>query len=301
MSARHLSAGTAARDHLLVDLDPVAAGVALPGWSYAGLQVLDLAPGTEHPLDTGGTEVLVLPLAGSPTVAAAGRTYPLAGRTDPFAGPSDHLYLPPGTTAVLAAPGGARVALASARVDGEHSVTEPSVTELPVTHRPAGAAGVELRGAGICSRRVIDYCVATDLPTHHLMVCEVITPAGNWSSYPPHKHDEHTAAERALEEVYYYEVRPGPGGPGFALQRAYGTADHPLDLTAEIRTGDVVLLGHGYHGPTVAAPGHDLYYLNVMAGPARDRTWLATDDPAHHWVRGTWVGADVDPRLKETP
>lgn len=291
MSARHLTAGTAARGDRLVDLGPDAAAAALPGWHHAGLEVLALAPGLPRTLETGDTEVLVLPLAGGVDVTVAGEVHGLTGRADPFAGPTDHLYLPPGTTASLAAPAGARVAVASARAS----------RPLPVTVRPAGAAGVELRGAGVCSRRVIDYTVATDLPTHHLLVCEVITPGGNWSSYPPHKHDEHTEHERALEEIYYYEVAPGPGREGFALQRAYGTADRPLDLTAEIRTGDVVLLGHGYHGPTVAAPGHDLYYLNVMAGPAEDRTWLATDDPAHHAVRATWVGADVDPRLKETP
>lgn len=288
MSARHLPAGTAARADLLVDLGVDAASTALPGWQHTGLEVLDLAPGADRPLETAGTEVLVLPLAGAVTVVA-GETYPLAGRPSPFAGPSDHLYLPPGTTARLTSAAGARVALASAR----------ATRDLPVTYRPASAAGAELRGAGVCSRRVIDYCVGTDLPTHHLLVCEVITPGGNWSSYPPHKHDEHTAAERNLEEIYYYEVAPGPTGPGFALQRAYGTPDRPLDLTAEIRTADTVLLGHGYHGPTVAAPGHDLYYLNVMAGPAEDRTWLATDDPDHHWVRSTWADTAVDPRLKE--
>ena len=291
MSARHLPAGAAARDDLLVDLGPDAAAAALPGWRHTGLEVLALAPGVARPVDTGTAEVLVLPLAGGLVVTVDGTDHRLAGRPHPFAGPTDHLYLPPGTTASLTAATGARVALASARASRPH----------PVTARPASAAGVELRGAGVCSRKVIDYCVATDLPTHHLFVCEVITPGGNWSSYPPHKHDEHTAEERELEEIYYYEVARGPGREGFALQRAYGTVDRPLDLTAEVRTGDVVLLGHGYHGPTVAAPGHDLYYLNVMAGPAEDRTWLATDDPAHHAVRATWVGLGVDPRLKEIP
>ena len=130
-----------------------------------------------------------------------------------------------------------------------------------------------------------------------LMVCEVVTPGGNWSSYPPHKHDEELMDETELEEIYYFEVGSSPTGQdGFAFQRVYGTAERPIDLLAEVRQGDVVLIPHGYHGPSIAAPGYDLYYLNVMAGPG-DRAWLATDDPAHAWVRATWADQPVDPRL----
>ena len=80
----------------------------------------------------------------------------------------------------------------------------------------------------------------------------------------------------------------------------YGTADRPIDVLAEVRTGDVVLIPHGWHGPSMAAPGYDLYYLNVMAGPAAGRAWLVCDDPAHAWVRGTWAGQEIDPRLPLT-
>lgn len=145
-----------------------------------------------------------------------------------------------------------------------------------------------------------NYALGTDLDTHRLLVCEVLTPGGNWSSYPPHKHDEHSEDERELEEIYLFDVRPGPHGPGFGFHRTYGTADRPVDLTAEVRAGDVVLTPHGYHGPSMAAPGYDLYYLNVMAGPAEDRTWLMTDDPRHGWVRGTWADQALDPRLPMT-
>ena len=103
--------------------------------------------------------------------------------------------------------------------------------------------------------------------------------------------------ERELEEIYYFEVADGPAGPGLAHHQVYGTADRPIEVLAEVRTGDTVLVPHGYHGPSAAAPGYDLYYLNVMAGPADDGTWLAVDDPAHHWVRGTWESEPVDPRL----
>jgi 5-deoxy-glucuronate isomerase len=126
----------------------------------------------------------------------------------------------------------------------------------------------------------------------------VITPGGNWSSYPPHKHDETSAEETELEEIYYFEVSPGPAGqPGLAYQRVYGTTERPIDVLAEVRDRDVVLIPHGWHGPSIAAPGHDLYYLNVMAGPGPERAWRIVDDPEHAWVRDTWADEDVDPRL----
>ena len=131
-------------------------------------------------------------------------------------------------------------------------------------------------------------------------MCEVLTPGGNWSSYPPHKHDEHSETERELEEIYYFEVRPGPDGPGFAFHRTYAAGDRPIDFSEEVRSGDVVLTPNGYHGPSMAAPGYDLYYLNVMAGPAQDGAWLMTDDPTHHWIRDTWASQAVDPRLPMT-
>ncbi|MET0817921.1 MAG: 5-deoxy-glucuronate isomerase, partial [Solirubrobacteraceae bacterium] len=129
----------------------------------------------------------------------------------------------------------------------------------------------------------------------------VLTPAGNWSSYPPHKHDEEVpGVETALEEIYYYEVARSPqGAPGFAYQRVYGSGPgREIDVTAEVRSGDAIVMPHGYHGPSMAAPGYDLYYLNVMAGP--ERAWRFTDDPEHAWIRGTWEGQALDPRLPLT-
>ena len=128
------------------------------------------------------------------------------------------------------------------------------------------------------------------LDADRIIACEVITPGGNWSSYPPHKHDEERPGESALEEIYYFEVR---GANGIAYQRVYGS----VDVLAEVRSGDVVLIPHGWHGPSMAVPGYDLYYLNVMAGPGAERAWLICDDPAHSWVRETWPGLAVDPRL----
>jgi 5-deoxy-glucuronate isomerase len=123
------------------------------------------------------------------------------------------------------------------------------------------------------------------------MVVEVLTPAGNWSSYPPHKHDEWAEGEVPLEEIYYYRI---DGEGGFGIHRTY-TTDGSLDETVVVGDGDVFLVPRGYHGPCVAAPGYDMYYLNVMAGPQRH--WLITTDPDHHWLWRAWETEKVDPRL----
>ncbi|HEV7710449.1 MAG TPA: 5-deoxy-glucuronate isomerase, partial [Asanoa sp.] len=152
---------------------------------------------------------------------------------------------------------------------------------------------VEVRGAGSATRQVNNLADAVSFECRSLIVVEVLTPGGNWSSYPPHKHDEHRPDETELEEIYYFEV--ARGGAGY--QRVYTSGpDREIDVLAEVRSGDVVLVPHGWHGPSMAAPGYDLYYLNVMAGPG-DRAWRFRDDPAHAWIRDTWADQPIDPRV----
>ncbi|MCV2490303.1 5-deoxy-glucuronate isomerase [Geodermatophilus sp. YIM 151500] len=279
----HLPAGTAASGPFSLEVTPESAG-----WGHSSLRVLELAAGASHTLETGPDEVVVVPLAGSLHVGCDGKTLTLAGRSDVFAGPTDFAYLPLGATATLASPTGGRFALCGARAS----------RRLPVRYGPAGGVPVELRGAGPCSRQVHNFATADVFEADSIIACEVITPGGNWSSYPPHKHDETSAAETELEEIYYFEVAPGPAGtPGLAYHRVYGTAERPIDVLAEVRDRDVVLVPHGWHGPSIAAPGHHLYYLNVMAGPGPERAWRIVDDPDHAWIRGTWADEDVDPRL----
>jgi 5-deoxy-glucuronate isomerase len=243
-----------------------------------------LAPGREHTVRTGDAEHLVLPLAGGCTVTVEGVSYELTGRDGVFGAPSDFLYLPRDCEALVSSRDGGRYALPSARCE----------RPLPVRYGPAAGVPVELRGAGGCSRQVHNYCLPHTFDAERLLVCEVLTPGGNWSSYPPHKHDEHRPGEESeLEEIYYFEVADG----GMAYQRVYGTDVRPLDVLAEVRDGDAVLIPHGWHGPSMAVPGYDLYYLNVMAGPGTDRAWLICDDPAHGWIRGTWQDQPTDPRL----
>jgi 5-deoxy-glucuronate isomerase len=279
----HLRAGAAAAGPWALEVTPESAG-----WGHAGLRVLELAPGAARTVPTGPDEVVVLPLQGGVVVECDGQALELTGRRDVFAGPTDFAYLPTGSTARLHSAGGGRFALCAARAR----------RRLPVRYGPAADVPVELRGAGRCSRQVDNFATADVFEADALIACEVLTPAGNWSSYPPHKHDETSAVETELEEIYYFEVAPGPHGePGVAYHRVYGTPERPIDVLAEVRDRDVVLVPHGWHGPSIAAPGHDLYYLNVMAGPGPERAWRIVDDPAHAWIRGTWAVEDVDPRL----
>ncbi|WP_406486937.1 5-deoxy-glucuronate isomerase [Streptomyces phaeochromogenes] len=285
-SKYHLPHGTSTDGSYDLVVTPESAG-----WGYSGLRILTLRPGQAHALSTGDSEFMVLPLTGSCTVTTDGRAFELAGRTGVFASATDFAYLPRESEALISSAQGGLFALPSARTErGGHSARYGRKEDVPV----------ELRGAGNCSRQVNNYCLPGTFDAEQLLVCEVLTPGGNWSSYPPHKHDEvrtddsGKAVESELEEIYYFQVA---GEDGFAYQRVYGTQERPIDVLAEVRSGDTVLIPHGWHGPSIAAPGYDLYYLNVMAGPGQDRAWLICDDPAHGWVRGTWESQATDPRL----
>ena len=292
----HRPLGTAGGDGWDVVVEPDATG-----WEHTGLYAGRLASGESRGLVTGDREFVVVPLNGSVVVssedASGSHEAVLAGRESVFAGATDVAYVPAGSRLSVTARGDARVALAFA-VAGKKA----GATTFRHVHREE--VPVELRGAGTASREVRNFGIPDVLDADSVIACEVITPAGNWSSYPPHKHDEERAGEETqLEEIYYFEaaVEADAGAPDDAdpvgYQRVYGTDDRPIDVMAEVRTGDVVLVPHGWHGPAMAAPGYDLYYLNVMAGPGPERAWLICDDPAHGWVRDTWSTQPVDPRL----
>ncbi|ASU82299.1 5-deoxy-glucuronate isomerase [Nocardiopsis gilva YIM 90087] len=281
-SKHYLPAGSTASGPFRTVVTPESAG-----WSYSGLRVLELAPGGSQEVTTGDSETLVLPLNGGCTVTVDGRTFEVTGRQDVFSRVTDFVYLPREATATVASTGGGRFALPASRCG----------KRLPARYGAAEDVPVELRGAGQSSRQVNNFCTPQTFECDKLIACEVLTPSSNWSSYPPHKHDEATETERELEEIYYFEVADGPVGPGVGYQRVYGTEQRPIDVFAEVRSEDVVLIPHGWHGPSMAVPGYDLYYLNVMAGPGDDRAWLICDDPAHGWVRQTWVDQAIDARL----
>jgi len=286
-----------ARSTADADFDTVVRPRPDGGLSHAGLLAVDLGAGESRRVEPGEFEWIVLPLSGGGvTVAVDGEAtwLELEGRADVWSGPTDLAYVPRDRGFTVTSAAGGRVALPFATARTPHPVCRVAASDVPV----------ELRGAGACSRQVHNFGTPEVLEADSIIACEVITPAGNWSSYPPHKHDEEREGlETALEEIYYFRLRvePGHAAPGMGdpvgYQRVYGTPDRPIDVLEEVRTDDVVLVPHGWHGPAMAPPGHDMYYLNVMAGPGDHRAWLICDDPAHAWVRGTWEGQPVDVRL----
>jgi 5-deoxy-glucuronate isomerase len=279
---RHVRAGDRAVDGRTLVVTPESAG-----WTYSGLAVIELAAQESTTWHTGPAETLVLPLSGGCTVSCEGQTFQVEGRPGVFSGPTDFVYVPRDAEVDITSAEGGRFALPSAVCTGR----------LPVRYQPASAVPVELRGAGAASRQVNNFCTPDAFEAESLIACEVLTPGGNWSSYPPHKHDQASADESELEEIYYFEVADGPTSPGLAYQRVYGHPGKEIDVLAEVRSGDVVLIPFGWHGPSMAVPGYDLYYLNVMAGPGDERAWRICDDPAHGWVRDTWADQELDPRL----
>jgi 5-deoxy-glucuronate isomerase len=257
------------------------------GWGYSSLRILELPAGGSTTFETGEDEMCVLPLQGGCVVECDGERFEITGRAGVFTRVTDFAYVPRDAEVTVSSAAGGRFALPAARAN----------RRLTARYGPAEGVQVELRGAGQASRQVNNFCTPAAFDADKLMAVEVLTPSSNWSSFPPHKHDEQRDGESQLEEIYYFEV--DQDGPGF--QRVYTSGPgREIDVCAEVRTGDTVLIPHGWHGPSMATPGYHLYYLNVMAGPSPDRTWLICDDPAHAWVRDTWADQEIDPRLPLT-
>lgn len=239
------------------------------GWTYVSFDLHRLAPGAtiERPGD--GAEVLVLILEGRASVRVEGTIFPdLWSRDSVFDGPPPPMVLvEPGKTVEVVVTSSALVAVAAA----------PGGAVRRTSMIDSSDVFVETRGEGQTARRVHQLLPATAI-AGRLLAFEVYTPGGNWSSFPPHKHDTYDPPrESALEELYYYRFA---SPAGFACQRVY-TADRSLDATLTVGDGDLVLVPNGYH-VVAAAPGYDCYYLNIMAGPRRE--WNFTVDPAHAWL-----------------
>lgn len=247
------------------------------GWTWIGFRVERLAPGEGFERPGDDQELGVVIAEGAATVAAGTRSFASVGsRASVFEGPPAPVVLvAPGDTLRVRAEQATTVLVASARASA------PVPTRLI---EPA-AIRVEERGHGQTARRV-HHLLPPDAPASRLILVEVYTPGGNWSSYPPHKHDvEDPPREAQLEELYYYRfARP----QGFAFARVY-TADRSLDQAMCPMDGDVVLVPQGYH-PVGMPAGYDGYYLNVMAGPSR--LWRFTNDPDHAWLMD-WSPASV--------
>jgi 5-deoxy-glucuronate isomerase len=257
---------------LRAGFDPVTPESA--GWRYLSFRVETGSFSGE----SGGEEVALVPLSGRVRVDADGGSWELGGRESAFGGMPWALYLPRDTTYRVDAEGD--VAVCGARCERRRE---------PVLVRPEDVE-IEVRGAGNATRQ-INHILKPEFPAERLLVVEVFTPAGNWSSYPPHKHDEdHPPGEVVLEETYYFRTA---SPEAFAVQRLYSPR-HGLDVTETVRDGDLMLVPYGYH-TTAAAHGYDLYYLNALAGDRR--SMAAADDPELHWVRTAWAGLEQDPRV----
>jgi 5-deoxy-glucuronate isomerase len=298
---RFIPAGTAADG-----ADPVAIGPDDAGWTHCGLRVVSLGPGEERTIATGDTELFALPLSATGidlavTSAAGEERFAVEGRSSVFARVTDFVYVGRDSELTMVSASGGEIALPSARC----------ANALSPRYGPADQVGIETRGAGPATRQVTNFA-SPDAWDHadKLMCVELLTPDGNWSSYPPHKHDDSPECPVNNEEVYYFRI--GRSGStdyepaGFGMHRTY-RGERP-DLGPEgdfednltIRDGDVYLIPRGYHGPCIAAPGYTMYYLNILAGPGGERSMVFCDDPAHHWVRDEWEGMPTDPRCPLT-
>jgi 5-deoxy-glucuronate isomerase len=245
-------------------------------------------------VNTGDTEVIVLPLGGSVVVEVDGQRFALDGRDDVFAAVTDWAYLPIEAEVRLSSTTGCQVALPSAK----------ATTRFEPAYVAAGDVSVEIRGAGPSTRQLNNFASPDSFAgADRLMCVEVLTPDGNWSSYPPHKHDGTEGCTVRNEEIYYFRVghteQRGYSSEGFAMHRTY-TTDGAIDENVVVRDGDVFLIPRGFHGPCIAAPGYPLYYLNVLAGPDPERSMAFCDDPMQQWVRESWNDMPTDPRCPMT-
>jgi 5-deoxy-glucuronate isomerase len=250
-------------------------------WDRVGFAVRQIASGDTWDGRSGRHEQCLVLLSGLASIAwspAPGKPVRLGPRRSVFDDYPHAVYLPPGTAYEVRAKRPTEIAVCQS----------PTSKRYPARLIRPEECGLEVRGGGNATRQIIDILPPT-AEADRLLVCEVLTPAGNWSSYPPHKHDRHAPPlEADLEETYYYRFS-GPNGYGF--QRLY-TADGRRDQTIPVTDGDLVIVRDGYH-PFVAAPGFDAYYLNTLAGSFR--SMAATDDPRYAHLRAAWP--PPDPRV----
>ncbi|HEY8819451.1 MAG TPA: 5-deoxy-glucuronate isomerase [Candidatus Limnocylindrales bacterium] len=271
----------------------VAVDPGTAGWRYLSYETVTLSGADSVEIGGPDRETAVVLQSGGDAVVteAAGERHVLEGRTSVFDGLPSAYYLPAGKTATIhaATDGPTTLAISSAPARPEVSAGLRSVLIRPSDIK------VEIRGAGRSTRQ-INHVIAPDFPADRLLVVEVLTPAGNWSSWPPHKHDTDDMPDEAvLEEIYHYRFRRPEA---WAIQRIYRAAGSPLgaprDALWAVRDGDVVVVTDGYH-PFVATDADDAYYLNALTGDRR--TMACSFDPALDEVRARWAGEALDPRV----
>ena len=267
----------------------------MAGWQYSGLQVISIPAGKTDisRYFSGDIEAALIPLSlQNFKVSTSENEYLLIGRAGVFVGASDWVYVASNEKVEISTDTAGEIALATASVK----------SNFPSRY-VAKISKVEIRGAGIATREVRPFMHPDLFPdAEKLMAVEVITPDGNVSSFPPHRHDGIKGSEVENEEIYYFRIgkisSAHGDSEGFGLHRTYSAPEDPefFDDTVTIHDGDIYLVPRGYHGPCAAMPGYPMYYLNVLAGPSRKRTMDFCDDPNHAWLRDSWKNQIPDPR-----
>ena len=253
-------------ENCIVDITPESAG-----WKYVGFAVHQMQAGETVRRCFEGRETCIVVVSGAAHIETESGTFrSVGGRSDAFDDqPPGAAYVPAHSEFTVEAETDAEVALCTGPSNGSHRARLIEPADM----------GLDERGDGTNRRYVRNILPETE-SADSLLIAEVITPGGHWSSYPPHKHDtDNIPEESALEETYYHRVNPSQG---FVLQRVY-TDDRAIDETMAAYDRDVVMVPRGYH-PVGAPHGYDSYYLNVMAGPRR--TWIFNNDPDHEWIVG---------------
>ncbi len=246
----------------------IAVTPASAGWRYLSFFAVELPPGGRYRYQKEGEEAALVPLFGRARIRLGEAAFE-TGRKSVFAELPEVFYAPPGTPIEVEALEAFAFAVGSAPAEGRLPPRRILPEEIPV----------EIRGGANCTRQ-ISHVLAPPLPAERLLLFEVYTPSGNWSSWPPHRHDGRRGSPY-LEEVYYYRIEPKNG---WAVQRVYA---EDLDETIRVEDGQAVLVPRGYH-PVAAAPGSNVYYLNYLAGD--ERTTRVVDDPEWAWMREDWTG-----------
>ena len=278
---------------ILVEVDPTTAG-----WDFIHFQARRLAGGSSWAHRTGDHEMAIVILTGTVSIESSRGTWTgLGSRSSVFDGPPHAVYLPRGTGFSVAATTDAEFAVAWVPTDEDNPARVITPQDV----------AVEIRGGDNATRQ-INGIIPPGFDCHRLVIVEVYTPSGGWSSYPPHKHDIHktddagNVTEADLEEIYYYRIdKP----EGYAYQRVYTDPESPLhragmpiDALVMARDNDVVLVPEGYH-PVVSPPGYTTYYLNVLAGSAQ--SLANSDDPKYAWVKDSYTGRNPAIPVYEVP
>ena len=249
------------------------------GWEHLSFKVLKLEVGESYTADSKDCEELIVFVSGAARASVGDEVFEIAGRENVFAGLPTALYLPPQSSYTITAISPLEFSVGGAPATGLYPVRLYLPNEFQT----------EMRGGANVTRQIVHLSLEPVL-TEKLFVFEVYSPSGNWSGFPPHRHDGREGSSY-LEETYYFKITPENG---FGVFRVY-SKDTDLDEVMITRDSDLVLVPEGYH-PGTTAPGSNLYFLNYLAGPTRE--YIVKNDPDYDWVKDDWTGNALELPMK---